>query len=100
VRPPARPRTFSSDKSPIREQSSLSPILGQLTGAGTSREWKNQGGMLVLLVSLAQGILRLVASQAIPMSQAQDFANGRIRTPLQRRQGSDPYTTGCQGFCF
>jgi transposase len=61
----------------------LSLILRQLLGAGTPREWRNRGGMLLLLVYLLltrrEALNRLYGSR-ISMSRTKSFAGSRSRT--------------------
>ena len=76
----------------------LSLILRQLLGAGTPREWKNRGGVLLLLV-----YFRLTRREARnrfyrsrnSMSHAQSFASPRTRVRRWPCQKSAPCTTGC-----
>ncbi len=76
----------------------LSLILRQLLGAGTLREWRNRGGVLLLLV-----YFRLTRREARnrfhrsrnSMSRAKSFASPRTRVRHWPCQKSAACTTGC-----
>jgi transposase len=76
----------------------LSLILRQLLGAGTPREWKNRGGMLVVLVyfllTRPQDRNRLYRSQ-VSSYRAKDFARRLSRTRRWPCRNSATYATGC-----
>jgi transposase len=76
----------------------LSLILRSLLGAGTPREWRNRGGVLLLLVYLLltrrEGLNRLNGSR-ISMSRTKSFARSRCRTRRWLCRKSATYTTGC-----
>ena len=76
----------------------LSLILRQLLGAGTPREWRNRGGMLLLLVyfllTRREARNRLCRSR-ISMSRAKSLAGPRSRTCRWPCPKSATCTTGC-----
>jgi hypothetical protein len=78
----------------------LSLILRQLLGAGTPREWKNRGGVFLLLVyfllTRREAWNRLYRSRN-SMSRAKFLAGPRSRTCRWPCQKSAPYTTGLLG---
>ena len=76
----------------------LSLILRELMGAGTPREWKNRGGMLLLLfyLLLARREARFWPySSRISRFRAKYSITARRRTLRCRCQRSATYTTGC-----
>ena len=76
----------------------LSLILRQLLGAGTPREWKNGGGMLLLLAYFLltrREARNWLYRSRISMSRANSFAGPRSRTRRWPCRKSAPYTTGC-----
>ena len=79
----------------------LSLILRQLMGAGTPREWRNRGGLLLLLVYFLlprrEGRNRLCRSR-ISMSRAKYLARSRSRVRRWSCRNSATYTTGCLGW--
>jgi len=76
----------------------LSLILRQLLGAGTPREWRNRGGVLLLLVSFLftprKDSPRLCRNQ-IPMPRVKSIARLRSRTRRWPCRKSATSTTGC-----
>ena len=78
----------------------LSLILRKLMGAGTPREWKNRGSMLILLfyLLLTRRDARVgLNSSRISMSRAKYSASASSRRPRWRCQRSATCTTGCYG---
>ena len=76
----------------------LSLIFRNLLGAGTPREWKNRGGILILfaylLLTRRESPIGLQRSQsAIP--QTKSFAGSRRRVSPWRCSKPDTSTTGC-----
>jgi transposase len=76
----------------------LSLILRKLMGAGTPREWKNRGGVLLLLVYFLlprwEGRNRPCRSR-ISMPRAKYLASSRNRVRRWPCRNSATYTTGC-----
>jgi transposase len=76
----------------------LSLILRQMLGAGTPREWKNRGGMLLLFVYIF--LTRREARNQFcrsrnAMSRPKSLEGLRSRTPRWRCSKSATCTTGC-----
>jgi len=76
----------------------LSLILRQLLGAGTPREWRNRGGVLLLLVYFL--LTRREARNRFhrspnSMSRAKSFVSPRTRVRRWPCQKSAACTTGC-----
>jgi transposase len=75
----------------------LSLILRRRLGAGTPREWKNRGGILILRLSLLlpclHGPIRLELSSFAVLDLPD--ANRSVRWHCRSRQNSGTYTTGC-----
>jgi transposase len=76
----------------------LSLILRRLMGAGTPREWRNRGGLLLLLLyslrAYWEGQNR-PCRVGISSCRAENFAMRLTRTCRWRCQKSATYTTGC-----
>jgi transposase len=76
----------------------LSLILRKLLGAGTPREWRNRGGLLLLLLYLLltrrESRNRLYQSR-ISRCRAKDAARRLSRIRRWPCRKSAPYTTGC-----
>ncbi len=76
----------------------LSLILRQLMGAGTPREWRNRGGLLLLflywLQTRQEGHNRRRATR-ISSCPAKNFATRLLRTRRWPCRKSATYTTGC-----
>jgi transposase len=76
----------------------LSLILRQLLGAGTPREWRNHGGLLLLLVYFLltpRDARNWLYRSRISTSRAKSFAGPRSRTRRWPCRKSATYTTGC-----
>ena len=76
----------------------LSLILRKLLGAGTPREWKNRGGMLILFAYLLlprrESPNGLQRSQSA-ISQTKSFAGSRRRIRRWQCRKPGASTTGC-----
>ena len=76
----------------------LSLILRQMMGAGTPREWRNRGGLLILRLFLLFSCCN-EASRTIDCSSAAllvaTHRTGRFRRRCRFRWNSGTYTTGC-----
>src|SRR6516225_6299545 len=76
----------------------LSLILRQMMGAGTPREWRNRGGLLILRLFLLFSCCN-EASRTIECSSAAllvaTHRTGRFRRRCRFRWNSGTYTTGC-----
>ena len=76
----------------------LSLILRKLMGAGTPREWRNRGGVLLLLVYFLlprREDRNRPCRSGISMSRAKNLANSRNRVRRCPCRNSATYTTGC-----
>ena len=76
----------------------LSLILRQLLGAGTPREWRNRGGMLLLLVYfllMRRETRNGLYGSRISTPPAKSFARPTGRTCRWPCRKSATYTTGC-----
>ena len=76
----------------------LSLILRTLLGAGTPREWKNRGGMLILRLFLLRTCSKWAESprgtRQSCCSRCRD-ANRSVKPRCRSRRNSGTYTTGC-----